>query len=136
MPQDDRRPPKERVLGIPDGQGGGLAFPFLAMAEVGDLALFEFEYEGEPAIVLWDAWRESAMAFHATVQGQTTTFRVTDDGVMDEATETIWAVDGSPVGGTLEGTGVNLRPVSQAYVAFWRAWAAFHPETELALGGE
>jgi hypothetical protein len=33
MGRDDRRPPKERGLGIPDGDGGGLAFPFLAMAD-------------------------------------------------------------------------------------------------------
>lgn len=31
MPIDDRRPPKERVLGIPNGDGGGVAFPFGAL---------------------------------------------------------------------------------------------------------
>jgi hypothetical protein len=135
MPPDDRRPPKERVLGIPDGVGGGLAFPFLAMEEVGDLAVFEFEHEGEPAVVLWDAARASAMAFRSTVGGEPTTFRAIAEGFLDDATQTAWAVDGSALGGTLAGTSVDLRPLTDAYVAFWQAWAAFHPRTELALGG-
>lgn len=131
---DGRRPPKERVLGIPDGQGGGLAFPFLAMAEAGELAIFEFEHEGRSAMVLWDGARQSAMAFEPEVNGKRTTFRVTANGFIDDATGTTWAVHGRPVAGPLDGTGASLPPVSAAYVAFWAAWAAFHPDTELALG--
>jgi hypothetical protein len=133
--RDDRRPPKERVLGIPGGERGGLAFPFLAMAEAGDLAVFDFVYEGEPAVVLWDAARQSAMAFRSTVQGSPTTFQVSERGFVDDATGSVWAVDGTAIGGALAGSSVDLRPVTDAYVAFWGAWAAFHPQTELALGG-
>jgi hypothetical protein len=75
------------------------------------------------------------MAFLSTVRGSPTTFSVTEQGIMDEATGTVWAVDGTPIGGSLAGTSVDLRPVTEAYVAFWRAWAALHPTTELALGG-
>jgi hypothetical protein len=135
MRQDDRRPPKERVLGIPDGDGGGLAFPFLAMEGVGDLAVFELEHEGEPAVVLWDATRQSAMAFRSTVRGAAATFRATEQGFEDDATGTVWAVDGTAVRGPLAGSGAELRSLTGAYVAFWRAWAAFHPGTDLALGG-
>jgi hypothetical protein len=135
MRLDERRPPKERVLGIPDGAGGGLAFPFLAMAAVGELAVFDFEHEGEPAVVLWDASRQSAMAFRSQLGGQAATFSVTAGGFLDDATGTVWAVDGTAMEGAGGGTNRTLAPITDAYVAFWGAWAAFHPQTELALGG-
>ena len=134
MLQDDRRPPKERVLGVPDGAGGGIAFPFLAMAEVADLAVFEFQHQGQPAVVLWDGSRQSAMAFQARVGGQPAGFTATSAGFLDDATQTLWAVDGTATEGTLGGTSRTLVPITDAYVAFWGAWAAFHPQTELALG--
>ncbi|MCH7935004.1 MAG: DUF3179 domain-containing protein, partial [Gemmatimonadetes bacterium] len=40
---DLRRPPKERVLGIPDGEGGGIAFPFGVLRDLGDIAAKEKE---------------------------------------------------------------------------------------------
>lgn len=67
IPLDSRRPPKERVLGLPGGDGGGTAYPFRAMAEVGDLAVFEVEHSGGPAVVFWDATRQAAMAYHPLV---------------------------------------------------------------------
>ncbi len=135
MGQDTRRPPKERVLGVPDGRGGGLAFPFLAMAEVGDRAVFRFEVGDEPGVVLWDAQRESAMAFQPVLNAQPVEFSVGSGGFVDDLTGTTWAVDGTPLAGPLAGTGQRLTPRNEPYVAFWRAWAAFHPDTELALGG-
>lgn len=132
---DDRRPPKELVLGIPDGEGGGVAYPFLAMAEVGDLAVFEFEYNGQAAIVLFDAQRQSAMAYSTTVDGQPATIRVTEGGFVDDVSGTTWAVDGTPVAGPFVGTSRRLRSIAEAYVAYWGAWAAFNPDAELALGG-
>ena len=134
LPSDDRRPPKERVLGVPDGLGGGIAYPFLEMEAVGENAVFDFEHEGEPAIVIWDAARQSAMAYRPIVNGQVATFEATPQGVVDSVSGTTWAVDGTPVAGTQAGTHRRLRPISEAYVAFWRAWAAFHPDTRLALG--
>lgn len=144
---DDRLPPKERVLGFPgDGSGtssgGGsgtgsaaapVAFSFAAMALAGDHAVFETEYGGAPAIVIWDGPRQAATAYRMEIDGRATTFEAGAEGVMDHLTGTTWAVDGTPVAGALAGTGRRLRPVAEAYVAFWGAWAAFHPGTVLPL---
>ncbi|MEQ8330284.1 MAG: DUF3179 domain-containing protein [Longimicrobiales bacterium] len=135
MTLDERRPPKERVLGIPRDGAPALAYPFLAMDAVGTSAVFEFEHEGTPAVVLWDGVRRSAMAFESAVNAQATTFRATGSGFVDSATGTTWTVDGSAVAGPLAGGGTRLRAVPSAYVAFWGSWAAFHPNTELAVTG-
>lgn len=134
LPLDGRRPPKERVLGIPDGVGGGMAFPFLEMDAAGDLAVFPFELDGEPAVVLWDARRGSAMAYRTTVDGDPATFEVVGEGFVDSVSGSTWAVHGRPIAGPFAETSRRLRPITEAYVAFWAAWAAFHPETTLALG--
>lgn len=135
MELDGRRPPKERVLGVPDGRGGALAFPFQAMAARGDLAVFEFEHEGAPAVVFWDGKKRSAAAFRPEVNATSATFRVVDGAIVDDLTGSSWGVHGRPVAGPLSGSGVDLPVITDAYVAFWGAWAAFHPETELALTG-
>ena len=53
IPRDDvRRPPKERVLGLPAvGGQSAMAFPFLAMAEAGDAWTAGFDYAGASAVV-------------------------------------------------------------------------------------
>ena len=132
---DDRLPPKERVLGLPaDGSGAApVAFSFAAMARSGDQAVFEIDYGAAAAIVIWDGPRRAAMAYRKEVGGSPTSFHATPEGVVDELTETTWAVDGTPVAGPLAGTGRRLRPVAEAYVAFWGAWAAFHSGTVLPL---
>ncbi len=134
LPEDTRRPPKELVLGLPDDGTGPQAFPFLAMAAVGDMAVFETEYDGEPAVVFWDGTRETAMAYRPVTGGAPTAFQVAQGGFLDDG-GTVWAVDGTPVGGTFAGTSRSLRPITDAHLAFWRAWAAFNPGTEIVVGG-
>ena len=133
---DDRLPPKARVLGLPaDGPGTApVAFPFAAMQLAGEHAVFETMYGGARAMVLWDGPRQAAMAYRMEIDGREATFEATAGGVLDHLTGTVWAVDGTPVAGALAGTGRRLRPVAEAYVAFWGAWAAFHPGTVLPLG--
>jgi hypothetical protein len=136
IPIDDRRPPKELVLGVPEDNGRSTAFPFLAMEEVGQKAVIEFEYDGEPAIVLFDASRQAAGAYRATVEGQDATLTATLHGFVDDVTGTTWAVDGTPLSGPLAGSGgATLRQIPDAHVAFWGAWAAFNQGTTLAVGG-
>ncbi len=135
MPELDRRRfPKERVLGIPDADGGSLAFPFLAMAQIGAHAVFEFSHQGEPAIVIWNESHKSAAAYRSVVTDQVTTFTASENGVVDDLTGTVWHTSGTPVSGPLAGSAARLEPIASAYVAFWAAWAAFHPETGLAVG--
>ncbi len=135
--RDDRLPPKERVLGLPGGPSGAppSAFAFSAMASLGDHAVLEFTYRNAPAMVIWDGTREAAMAYRREVGGRPARFTAGEDGVADDLTGTTWAVDGSPVAGALAGTRQRLRPIADAYVAFWTAWAAFHPGTELMPSG-
>ena len=132
---DDRRPPKERVLGFPDdGSGRGpVAYPFGAMAEIGQRAVFELEYDGEPIVVFWDEAKEAATAFTAEVGVEPADFTATGEGFVDSVSGSVWAVDGSVVAGPLADTPRRLRPVAEAYVAFWGAWSAFHPGTVLGL---
>ena len=85
--------------------------------------------------MIWDGHRRAAHAYLAAVGSSPASFTRTAEGIVDSETGTSWAVDGRPVDGPLAGTNRRLRPVTEAYVAFWGAWAAFHPGTELGIGG-
>ena len=89
----------------------GIAFPFGELAESGEgrYRVVDFTYEGSPAVLLWDG----------TAEG----------GFLDDDTGSAWSIDGVARSGTLIGS--RLVPIAEAYVAFWGAWAAFHPETVL-----
>lgn len=125
---DDRRPPKERVLGIPNGDGG-LALPFGQLANNMASRVISVTVGGENMVVFWDRNARSAMAYRPGVEGQILTFQVNDRDIVDAETGSRWAVDGRALEGEYEGT--QLEPVNRAYVSFWFAWAAFHPETRL-----
>ncbi len=126
MPIDDRRPPKERVLGIP--LNGGLAFPFGEL-DTAPYKVVSAENGGEEIVVFWDTSSRSAMAYSPQANGNALTFEARENGIFDRTTSSRWRVDGLAVEGPLQGT--QLEPVAEAYVAFWFAWAAFHPDTQL-----
>ena len=123
---DTRRPPKERVLGL-TASGTSIAYPFEAMEALGERAAVAFDWEGRPAVVLFDADRSGAMAYW-TGSHQ---FEVVGDEIRDVATGSTWEVSGTASGGDLEGD--RLEPIEVAYVAFWASWAAFHPGTTLGV---
>lgn len=129
---DNRRQPKERVLGLPahDGQPP-LAFPFLAMEAQGETWVAEFEHAGEAAAVLWDQSRQAAVAVRPVADGQRLSLRVEGDRIVDRETGSVWNAAGVATSGDL--SGARLPVISEAYVAFWQAWAAFHPGTELIV---
>ena len=127
---DNRRLPKERVLGLPARDGDPpLAFPFHAMDARGRAWVADFEYGGEPATVLWDRGRFAATAVRPVADGRPLTLRIENDRIVDAETGSVWNVAGEAESGPLDGERMEL--ISEAYVAFWLAWAAFHPETEL-----
>lgn len=128
---DDRRPPKERVLGIPAGDGG-VAFPFGAFNDGSPKRVVETTVGGESIVVLWSHTRRSAMAYRPMVDGTPVTFEVRDGRIVDTDTGSEWTVDGRAVSGARQGA--RLEPVQRTYVAFWFAWATFQPETELWNG--
>jgi len=128
---DPRIPQKERVLGVRAADGDAMVFPFRNLDDDGAWSAIPFTLGGAqaPAVVFWDAERRSAMAFWTRPAGQTMTFRALDDGIEDVETGSRWTVDGLAVSGPLEGS--RLDPVSEAFVAFWGAWYAFFPQSEI-----
>ena len=128
---DGRRPPKERVLGIPYANGGGLAFPFTALDSGGDRLVVNSRAAGEDIVVFWDHDSQAAVAFEGTLEGQTLEFELSDGRYVDVQTGSEWTLDGRAVSGDLEGR--RLVQVANAYVAFWFAWAAFVSGTDLWL---
>lgn len=129
MDIDDRRLPKERVLGIPDGKGGGIAFPFMDLNRRRAQQVVETRVNNSNMVVFWDRALQGAMAFYPRINGEDKTFFIQDGLIVDEDTKTIWRADGLAIEGDLAGT--RLEPVDEAFVAFWFAWEAFHPQTEL-----
>jgi hypothetical protein len=121
MEIDPRRPPKERVLGIP----GRTAYPFGELVQLGDVGVtFDFDF-----VVMWDGRRDAATAFRRTVGEQMLTFRSEGGAIVDLETGSVWRVDGLAIDGPLEGERLPMIP--EAYVAYWFAWATFEPSTSL-----
>jgi hypothetical protein len=128
IPIDDRRPPKERVLGIPDGDGG-LAVPFGELDDGSEARVVEVTVGGTDMVVFWTRDAEGAMAYRPRTQdGQALSFAVQDGRIVDTETQRTWTLDGRARDGS-----ARLEPVRTAFVAFWFAWAAdsFHPETRI-----
>lgn len=131
---DSRRPPKERVLGLPAEGDGGIAIPFGALEAAGSVVTTEVSVDDEKSVVFWNDEARGAAAFHpeVTLPSETTEtleFTVREGTIRDVGTGSRWTLDGRAVSGPL--AGVQLRPVRDAYVAFWFAWALFQPETKI-----
>jgi hypothetical protein len=131
---DGRRPPKERVLGIPESDGGGLAVPFGSLRQAGNRAVVELVVGGRELVIFWDAAAEGAMAYEPILQdGRRLHFRVSASVIVDQETGSAWRLDGEAASGAL--LVQRLKPVAEAYVAYWFAWAAFHPHTRIWPNG-
>ena len=125
---DCRRPPKERALGIPGEEGSALTFPFGKLDEMGAKAVVKTNFEGQDVLVMWDREKRSAVAFHPeTVEGAAVDISVQNDAFVDANTGSVFQLDGMATEGDLATQ--SLRSIEEAYVAFWFAWPAFHPNT-------
>lgn len=134
-PVDDRRFPKERVVGLPHTAGDpGIALPFGALTNRdGRFQAVEILYEGRTAVVLWSDDARGGSAYRPrTEEGGPATLRATAEGFQDEETGSRWSIEGFAVSGPRKGE--RLVPVERAHTAFWGAWAAFHPDTRLWTG--
>lgn len=125
---DRRRPPKERGLGVPVGNGG-IVFPFGLLEEEGDILAVHETVGGQDVVVFWDVWRESAIAYEPSIDGQTLTFEVVGDEIRDLETGSTWLLTGTATSGPYAQR--SLAPVEEAFVAFWFAWPAFFPDVEV-----
>ena len=131
---DARRPVKERVLGVLDDADGGKAYPFGELRGDGSpVTVVNDMVGGKPVLVVWDDAGEAAFALNPVVDGRTLTFEFTGGDILDAETGSGWRVDGVAFEGPMEGT--RLEPVEGAYIAFWFAWKAFQPGTELWEAG-
>jgi len=131
-PIDPRRPPKERVIGVPPSdRDPGIALPFGALTgSANGFEAIEFVYEGRPSVLLWSDDAEGRMAFRLeTEAGQDVSLVPTGAGFRDEGTGSTWTVVGRAVSGAMEGE--RLVPLERAFVSLWGAWAAFHPGAQL-----
>lgn len=133
---DPRRPPKERLLGIPDGTGG-LAFPFLELKMAGPTVAARERVSGEDVVVFWRSEARGAGAYRPVVtglpegdprNGEALSFTVRGDTIADEQTGSAWSLEGRAVSGPLEGAHL---PFVESYTAFWFAWAIFQPDTRI-----
>jgi len=130
---DGRRPPKERALGIPSGDGG-LAVPFGSLESAGAVVVDSVTVGGAPVWVFWRTSAKGAAAYRPAAalpsgEARDVSFEVDGGEIVDRETGSIWSLDGRAVAGPLEGA--RLEPVGEAYVAFWFAWALFQPDTEI-----
>ncbi len=124
---DGRRPPKERVLGIAV-EDGGIALPFGEL-DTQPLRAVNLIVAGRPVGVIWRRDHVGALAFETRLDGQDLELKIDGGRVVDVGTGTTWRLDGLATAGPLAGS--RLEPVTEAYVAFWFAWAAFQPETTI-----
>ncbi len=127
---DTRRGIKERVFGIGDGPGG-IAFPFSELASTsGERLVVITKVNGEEIIVLWNGRAGGAGAYYPrTTDGHRVTLRAGDRGFRDEETGSLWGLEGNALEGPFAGSTLALVP--EAFVAYWFAWAAFHPRTTI-----
>lgn len=129
MELDPRRPPKERLLGVPDLRRGGIAFPLPELDNGEAVNVVEAVTSSGSSIIFWDRDAYTAMAYLPEVNGQTLQFSVDNETITDQETGSKWNIDGLAISGELQGA--RLTPIENTYVAFWFAWAAFHPETTI-----
>lgn len=125
-PIDERRPPKERILGLPSNRRG-IAFPFGELEE-SPVRVIERTVGNEQMVVFWSREARAAMAFKTSAS-----FAVEGGRIVDEATGSAWTIEGRAVRGPR--TGEALEPVEEAYTAFWFAWAVFQPGTTIWTSG-
>lgn len=130
---DPRRPPKELVLGVRSG-AGGIAFPLVQLDQLrGAINVFvsaaNAEVDGTPITAFWNAAAQGARAYRAEIDGQRLHFEVMNGQRVDQETGSVWNFSGQAVAGPLDGR--ELDPIEDTITAYWFAWAAYQPETEL-----
>ena len=125
---DASRPPKERALGIPDGDGGR-AYAFGSLREAGAKVVVHEVIAGQEMVVLWDDFGDIAAAYYPFAGGQDLTFFVENAQIFDAETGSLWSVTGRSISGPL--TGETLEAVPDAFVAYWFAWPSLYPNIQL-----
>lgn len=130
---DPRRRAMQRVVGVALGHEAR-AYPYDALRAAGvvndaidgnRIAVF---FSDDAASIYGTASSGGTGVYERNVKGQPLTFVARDDGFVDEETGSAWSVLGVASAGPLRGA--RLRPVLHLD-AFWFAWAAFVPDTDI-----
>ena len=113
---------------------GGIAFSIELLDQLRGAAnvfvsVANAELDGRPIAVFWNAFAQAAKAYRSEVDGQTLDFELINGERRDFETGTAWDFTGFGYDGPLAGT--QLEPIEDVQVAYWFAWAAFHPQTDV-----
>ena len=121
---DERLSAKTTVWGL-ELNGAAKAYLPEAVAQWGAL---NDALVGEPVLVLWDSEREMVKFFSRRLGERVLRFNYRDEQLIDTETQSLWSSDGQAESGPLAGAQLQKLP---GVPAFWFAWLAFHPKTEL-----
>ncbi len=126
---DDRMDKFARILGV-EGTNEKIAF---ALDGLGDRNCRMATVDGTDIAVFWYGPTQSAVAFHAELDGQKLTFCA--DGISpetapfkDKETGTRWTLAGRAVDGKLRGKELTWVP---SIVCRWYAWSHEYPDTKI-----
>jgi hypothetical protein len=132
-------PPMARVFTV-DLNGEAAAYPFDILQKV---RVVNDSVGGSPLVVMWTPGTASALdaptvalgrdvgavnAFSRRIDGQTLSFRLDGERIVDQETGSQWDILGRAASGPLAGS--RLTPVV-GINHFWFSWAAFKPETRV-----
>jgi hypothetical protein len=135
----DQLPPMARVLTV-DLSNESVAYPYEALRErkvlndtAGGEAIVVFWAEGTASALDTRAIPEgrdvgAAVAYSRLLDGQTLTFKVAGEKILDEQTGSEWNILGQALAGELQGKRLtSIVSINH----FWFSWAAFKPETRV-----
>jgi thiol-disulfide isomerase/thioredoxin len=121
---DERLGAKTTIWGL-ELNGAAKAYLPEAVAQWGAL---NDELGGKPILVLWDSEHEMIRFFSRRLAERVLHFNYRDGQIIDTETQSLWDADGQAESGPLAGAQLQKLP---GIPAFWFAWLAFHPHTEL-----
>ena len=138
-PTDGRLPPKERVVAVSIGDED-VAYPFTTLEVeravndvVGGESIAVFFKPGtrsalDGAIIAQSRDVGATGAFSAVLDGERLTFSFDGENIVDDATGSVWNIQGHAISGQLEGKA--LRKIVHGD-HFWFAWGVFKPNTRI-----
>jgi hypothetical protein len=121
--RDGRLFEKEVILGI-EYNGKHKAYR-VQRIEDDNVINDEFQANG---IVLFRVGSKAVRAFETDIDGRRLTFRYADGKFIDNETGSTWNEHGMAVEGKMKGSQMKR---ANGHIAFWFAWVAFYPETEV-----
>ena len=130
-PFDERLPVKERVLGV-TVEGSARAYRFSSF-DGGGIKLKEDELQGHDIVIVGSKALNFLAAYERRPKEDDSllTFTPVQEAlpvVMEDDEGNHWDVFGRAVSGPRQGQRLKQLP---SYIAYWMAWAAFNPETDI-----